>query len=64
MAWLAARSAALLLDAIYLAALVVALPWLTWRSLKTGRYRAGGTAKLLGAAPREPPPPNAYGSMP
>jgi 3-deoxy-D-manno-octulosonic-acid transferase len=37
-----------LLDALYLSALVLASPWLLWRSLRTGRYRQGIGAKLLG----------------
>ncbi len=33
---------------LYLTALLVALPWLVWRSFRTGRYRAGWSQKLLG----------------
>ena len=40
-----------LLDALYLLALVFASPWLAWRSLRTGRYREGFGAKLLGLVP-------------
>lgn len=42
---------AYLLDAFYLLALLVASPWLAWRSLRTGRYREGFGAKFLGLAP-------------
>jgi 3-deoxy-D-manno-octulosonic-acid transferase len=38
----------LLLDLIYLLALVALLPWLVWRSITTGRYRSGLAAKLFG----------------
>src|ERR1700722_12516312 len=38
----------LLLDLIYLLAIVTLLPWLVWRSVTTGRYRIGLGAKLLG----------------
>lgn len=37
-----------LLDALYLAALALLSPWLAWRALRTGRYRRGLAAKLLG----------------
>jgi len=37
-----------LFDAAYLFALLLASPWLLWRSLRTGRYREGFGAKLLG----------------
>jgi 3-deoxy-D-manno-octulosonic-acid transferase len=40
-----------LLDAAYLLALLLASPWLLWRSLRTGRYREGFAAKLLGMVP-------------
>lgn len=40
-----------LLDAAYLFALLLASPWLLWRSLRTGRYREGFGAKLLGFVP-------------
>ncbi|HEX3997654.1 MAG TPA: 3-deoxy-D-manno-octulosonic acid transferase [Pirellulales bacterium] len=42
---------AYLLDACYLLALLLASPWLLWRSLRTGRYREGFAAKLLGLVP-------------
>jgi 3-deoxy-D-manno-octulosonic-acid transferase len=42
---------AYLLDAAYLFALLLASPWLLWRSLRTGRYREGLGAKLLGLVP-------------
>lgn len=42
-----------LLDALYLLALLLASPWLLWRSLRTGRYREGFGAKLLGIVPEE-----------
>ncbi|HEV3438577.1 MAG TPA: 3-deoxy-D-manno-octulosonic acid transferase [Gemmata sp.] len=38
----------LLLDLIYLLALVALSPWLVWRSVTTGRYRSGLAAKLFG----------------
>lgn len=38
----------LLLNSIYLVALIVGLPWLVLRSLRTGRYRRGINAKLFG----------------
>jgi 3-deoxy-D-manno-octulosonic-acid transferase len=37
-----------LLNVLYLGALVVLSPWLVYRSLRTGRYRRGLRAKLLG----------------
>ena len=40
-----------LLDAAYLFALLLASPWLLWRSLRTGKYREGFGAKLLGFVP-------------
>lgn len=46
-----------LFDALYLLVLWFLSPWLVWRSLRTGRYRQGLTAKLLGAVPIAPPPP-------
>ena len=36
------------LDCLYLLVLAAASPWLLWRSLRTGRYRAGLAAKLFG----------------
>src|SRR5262245_15587863 len=38
----------LLLDLVYLLALLVLSPWLVWRSVATGRYRRDLVAKLLG----------------
>src|SRR5882672_8194652 len=38
----------LLLDLVYLLALVVLSPWLVWRAFATGRYRRDLAAKLLG----------------
>ena len=38
----------LLLDALYAAALTTLAPWLVWRTVRTGRYRRGLAAKLLG----------------
>ncbi|MBY0458170.1 MAG: 3-deoxy-D-manno-octulosonic acid transferase [Gemmataceae bacterium] len=38
----------MLLDLVYLLALLALLPWLVWRSVRTGRYRRGLAAKLLG----------------
>ena len=53
-----------LLDAAYLFALLLASPWLLWRSLRTGRYREGFGAKLLGIVPRANlGRPRAFGSM-
>jgi 3-deoxy-D-manno-octulosonic-acid transferase len=37
-----------LLNALYLFMLVLLSPWLVWRAVKTGRYRRGLAAKLLG----------------
>jgi 3-deoxy-D-manno-octulosonic-acid transferase len=38
----------ILLDLLYVLALVVLSPWLLWRSVRTGRYRNDLAAKLLG----------------
>lgn len=38
----------MLLNGIYLLVLLVLSPWLLWRRFRTGRYRAGLTAKLFG----------------
>src|SRR5215210_1756714 len=38
----------LLLDLVYLLALLVLSPWLAWRGVVTGRYRRELAAKLLG----------------
>lgn len=40
-----------LLNAIYLATLIAAAPWMVWRAIRTGRYREGWPAKLLGLVP-------------
>lgn len=40
-----------LLDALYLCALIVLSPYLLYRALRTGRYRRGLGAKLLGRSP-------------
>ena len=44
------------LDCLYLLALAAASPWLVWRSLRTGRYRHGLAAKLLGDIAVSPDP--------
>ena len=41
-----------LLNLLYAAALLCASPWIVWRSWRTGRYREGFAAKLLGHAPQ------------
>jgi 3-deoxy-D-manno-octulosonic-acid transferase len=46
-----------LLNAFYLLALLLLSPWLLWRALRTGRYRKGLKAKLLGLS--DPLPPGA-----
>ena len=43
-----------LLDALYLAALTLLSPWLAYRACRTGKYRRGLGAKLLGLS--HPPP--------
>ena len=43
--------ASLLLDAAYLLLLLAVSPLLTWRSLRTGKYRDGWGAKFLGLVP-------------
>src|SRR3954453_14446674 len=43
-----------LLDAAYLAALLLLSPWLLWRAWRTGRYRQGLRDKLLGFAGEAP----------
>src|SRR3954470_12590714 len=45
-----------LLDAAYLAALLLLSPWLLWRAWRTGRYRRGLSDKLLGLRGDAPPP--------
>lgn len=44
----------LLLDIAYLLALLLASPWLLWRALRQGKYRAGYAEKLLGRVPQLP----------
>lgn len=39
------------LNAVYLAVLVLASPWLIWSALKHGKYREGFAEKLLGRVP-------------
>ncbi len=46
---------ALLLDLLYLLLLIALSPWLIWRAIRTGRYRANGWAKLFGAEPLSNP---------
>jgi len=41
-----------LLNAVYLLLLVLASPWLAYKSLRYGKYREGFRAKLLGDVPR------------
>jgi 3-deoxy-D-manno-octulosonic-acid transferase len=41
----------LLLNAVYLALLVVCSPWLVYRAVRSGKYRHGWSEKLLGEAP-------------
>jgi len=41
-----------LLNAIYLAVLVVASPWILWTALRSGKYREGFGEKFLGLVPR------------
>ena len=43
---------AYLLNAIYLLLLAAASPWLVWQAWRTGKYRGGWGAKLLGRVPR------------
>ena len=43
-----------LLDALYLSALALLSPWLVYRAFRTGKYRRGLAAKLLGLS--HPPP--------
>jgi 3-deoxy-D-manno-octulosonic-acid transferase len=38
----------MILDLVYLIALFALSPWLAWRAARTGRYRAGLSAKLFG----------------
>lgn len=43
-------------NAIYLSVLGFALPWLCWRCIKTKRYQAGLTQKLIGLSPSDTTP--------
>jgi 3-deoxy-D-manno-octulosonic-acid transferase len=45
----------LLLNLVYLFALLLVSPWLVWRAVTTGRYRRHLAAKLLGQVPRPLP---------
>jgi 3-deoxy-D-manno-octulosonic-acid transferase len=47
-----ARLLSWLLNAAYLATLVVIAPLIAWRSLRTGKYREGYAQKLLGFVPQ------------
>lgn len=40
-----------LLNALYLLLLVLGAPWLAWKAFRTGKYREGLRAKLLGRVP-------------
>lgn len=41
----------LVLNAIYLALLILCAPWLAFRAIRSGKYRAGWSEKLMGDAP-------------
>jgi len=41
-----------LLDLLYLALILLSLPWLAWQSVRKGKYREGLAAKFLGRVPR------------
>jgi 3-deoxy-D-manno-octulosonic-acid transferase len=41
-----------LLDAVYLLLLIALSPWLIYKAVRTGKYRRGFPAKLLGLAPK------------
>lgn len=41
-----------LLNAVYLALIVVASPWIVWTAWRQGKYREGFAEKLLGRVPR------------
>jgi 3-deoxy-D-manno-octulosonic-acid transferase len=43
---------AYLLNAFYLLLLIAASPWLVWQAWRTGKYRGGWGAKLLGRVPQ------------
>lgn len=49
------RPAGYLLNVIYTFVLLVGLPWLVYRSIRTGRYQRGLAEKLLGQVPRLEP---------
>src|SRR5213078_3738315 len=40
-----------LLNALYLAVILIALPWLLYQRLRTGKYREGWPAKFWGLIP-------------
>lgn len=46
------RLLAWLLNALYLIAIFVTLPWLVWSAVKHGKYREGFAAKLWGQVPQ------------
>ncbi|HEX6963280.1 MAG TPA: glycosyltransferase N-terminal domain-containing protein, partial [Lacipirellula sp.] len=46
------RLTAWMLNAAYLAVLILASPWILWAAVKHGKYREGFAAKFLGCAPR------------
>lgn len=41
-----------MLNFVYLLTLLICLPWLLWRAIRSGKYREGFQEKLLGRAPR------------
>jgi len=41
-----------LLSCVYLALMLVALPWIVWSAVRHGKYREGFAQKLLGRVPR------------
>lgn len=49
----------LLRNAVYLSVITLLVPWIVWRSLRTGRYRNGLRAKLLGCEKLSPKPDSA-----
>src|SRR5687767_6688634 len=46
----------LILNVVYLLALVLLFPWLLYRALRTGRYRQRLWERFRGTAPELPPP--------
>jgi 3-deoxy-D-manno-octulosonic-acid transferase len=42
------------LNFVYLLVLLIVSPWIVFRAMRTGRYRAGWGQRLLGFAPRNP----------